>query len=176
MDPVREFRKGSEAAFLRIFDEHHDALFRFACRLCGSNSDAEDIVHECFLELLRPDCAYDSRRTALRTYLFGVVRNQCLKRWRRNRSAEALHSMAADGTTPESEFLRSEVTQAVAEAVGRLPDTQREILILAHYEQMSLAEIAEVVELEVTAVKSRLQRARAQLKETLAAYVGGKHV
>jgi RNA polymerase sigma-70 factor (ECF subfamily) len=176
MDPVREFRKGKEAAFLRVFDEHHDALFRFACRLCGSSSDAEDIVHECFLELLRPDCAYDSRRTALRTYLFGAVRNQCLKRWRRNRSAEALHSMAADGTTPESEFLRSEVTQAVAEAVGRLPDTQREILILAHYEQMSLAEIAEVVELEVTAVKSRLQRARAQLKETLAAYMGGKHV
>ena len=49
----------------------------------------------------------------------------------------------------------------VARAVMELPDTQREVLILAHYEQMPLAEIAQVMDLEVGAVKSRLQRARA---------------
>ena len=55
-------------------------LFRFAYRMTGSVADAEDIVQECFLELLRPDCSYDANRTPLRTYLFGVVRNQALKR------------------------------------------------------------------------------------------------
>jgi RNA polymerase sigma factor (sigma-70 family) len=52
----------------------------------------------------------------------------------------------------------------------QLPETQREILILAHYEQMPLAEIAQVTALELGAVKSRLQRARAGLKESLAAW------
>ena len=60
--------------------------------------------------------------------------------------------------------------EVVGHAVMQLPDTQREVLILAHYEQMPLGEIAQVMDLELGAVKSRLQRARASLKETLAAY------
>jgi RNA polymerase sigma-70 factor (ECF subfamily) len=51
-----------------------------------------------------------------------------------------------------------------------LPETQREVLILAHYEQMPLAEIAAILDIDLGAVKSRLQRARASLRETLAAY------
>jgi RNA polymerase sigma-70 factor (ECF subfamily) len=61
----------------------------------------------------------------------------------------------------------------IGRAVLGLPETQREVLILAHYEQMPLAEIARVMDLELAAVKSRLQRARAGLKETLAAYAPG---
>jgi RNA polymerase sigma-70 factor (ECF subfamily) len=60
--------------------------------------------------------------------------------------------------------------EAVRRAVLTLPDMQREVLILSHYEQMPLAEIADILEIEVGAVKSRLQRARASLRETLAAF------
>ncbi|MDP9170216.1 MAG: sigma-70 family RNA polymerase sigma factor, partial [Acidobacteriota bacterium] len=72
--------------------------------------------------------------------------------------------------SPESEAVRSEMQAVVSSAVMQLPDLQREVLILAHYEQLPLAEIASVLGLEVGAVKSRLQRARASLKETLAVY------
>ncbi len=58
----------------------------------------------------------------------------------------------------------------VARAVAQLPETQRVVLILAYYEQMPLAEIAELMDVEVGAVKMRLQRARGQLKKSLAAY------
>ena len=75
--------------------------------------------------------------------------------------------------SPESEALRTELKRVVSAAVLQLPETQREVLILAHYEQMALAEIARVMALDVGAVKSRLQRARASLKETLAAYAPG---
>jgi RNA polymerase sigma-70 factor (ECF subfamily) len=60
--------------------------------------------------------------------------------------------------------------ERVAQAVLRLPATQREVLILAHYEQLALAEIATVIGMELGAVKSRLQRARGALKEMLAEY------
>ncbi|MEO8373209.1 MAG: sigma-70 family RNA polymerase sigma factor [Candidatus Solibacter sp.] len=173
MDALQAARQGREDAFLQLFDEHHLPLFRFACRLTGSAADAEDVVQECFLGLLRPGCAYDPERTSLRTYLFGVVRNQVLKRQRQHARISPGVSETSAAGSPESQFLRSELEGVVARAVRELPDTQREVLILAHYEQLPLAEIAQVLELEVGAVKSRLQRARAQLKETLAAYTTG---
>src|SRR5215471_14613720 len=164
---VRDARRGNEEALLRLFDEHHAPLFRFAWRLTGSIADAEDIVQECFLALLNPECGFDPARTAIRTYLFGAVRNQWLKRLRRR---QEMSWQTANDDTPEKEVLRGELAEAVASAIAQLPDTQREILLLAHYEQMSLAEIAEITQLEITAVKSRLQRARSTLRETLAAY------
>ena len=153
--------------YLLLFDEHHLPLYRFAYRMTGSVADAEDVVQECFLALLRPGCTYDAERTPIRTYLFGVVRNQALKR---RGKAGLAPTVGATVRTPECDVLRSELEQAVARAVTQLPEGQKEALILSHYEQMSLAEIAQVMEIEVTAVKSRLQRARASLKETLAAY------
>lgn len=154
------------AAILRCFDEHHGPLYRFAWRLTGSAADAEDIVQECFLALLRPGCRFDAARTPLPTYLFGAVYRQALKRCRR-REAPPSH---ANPPTPESECFQGELADAVARAVMDLPEGQREVLLLAHYEQLGPAEIAEILEIETGAVKSRLQRARACLKETLAAY------
>ena len=156
--------------YLQLFDEHHLPLYRFAYRMTGSVADAEDIVQECFLELLRPGCSYDAKRTPIRTYLFGVVRNQSLKRVGKTGLPIENGPAAWDGRSPECEVLRTELEEVVARAVTLLPEGQKEALILAHYEQMPLAEIARVMEIEVTAVKSRLQRARAHLKETLAAY------
>jgi len=160
-------------AFLQFFDEHHAPLFRFAYRMTGSVADAEDVVQECFLQLLRPGCSYDPKRTPIRTYLFGVVRNQSLKRAGQGGTAIEGNQHAWNGRSPEGEVLRTELERTVARAVTRLPEGQREALILAHYEQMPLADIARIMDIEVTAVKSRLQRARANLKETLAAYATG---
>ncbi|HEY1337093.1 MAG TPA: RNA polymerase sigma factor [Bryobacteraceae bacterium] len=172
MDLVTAARQGSEAAFLKLFDEHRVPLFRFAYRMTGSPADAEDIVQECFLQLLRPECSYDPAVTPIRTYLFGVVRNQSLKRLG-NRMARPPERAAPPDASPESRVLRMELGEAVARAVMELPQGLREALILAHYEQMSIAEIARVMEIESTTVKSRLQRARAQLREALSAYAVG---
>ena len=169
MDLVEAARQGREAAFLELFDEHHLPLFRFAYRLTGSVADAEDIVQECFLELLRPRCRYDPRRTPIRTYLFGVVRNQSLKRRAKTSSTTDRFDIGAE-RSPDFRLLQRELADSVAAAVRQLPETQREILILAHYERMPLAEIAQVMDLTVAAVKSRLERARARLKEELAEY------
>ena len=152
----------------QAFDEHHALLFRFSYRLTGSVADAEDLVQTCFLELLRPDCSYDPARAPLRTWLFGVVRNQFLKRLRQKTLP---HIPAAnDAPSPEHEIIQTQMDEVVRRAVLTLPEMQREVLILSHYEQMPLAEIARIFEIEVGAVKSRLQRARASLRETLAAY------
>lgn len=169
MDQVTAARGGSEAAFLQLLDEHRLPLFRFAYRMTGSVADAEDIVQECFLELLRPGSSYNPAVTPVRTYLFGVVRNQSLKRLGKAAAPREERQPSTEGS-PESQVLRTELSEVVARAVANLADGLREVLILAHYEQMAIAEIARVLEIEATTVKSRLQRARAQLRETLAVY------
>src|SRR5437763_10683622 len=98
-----------KAAFTRVFDEHHLPLLRFAYRLTGSVADAEDIVQECFLGLLRADCGFDERRTSLRTYLFGAVRNQASKRFRRREDATEEVDAPPDLRSPETEALRAEL-------------------------------------------------------------------
>jgi RNA polymerase sigma-70 factor (ECF subfamily) len=173
MDLLTPAREGDEAAFLQLFHQHRLPLFRFAYRMTRSVADAEDIVQECFLELLRPGCSYDPAMTPLRTYLFGVVRNQSLQRLGKRARQSDGEGATLHGPSPEGQLLRMELEDAVARAVTALPDEMREVLVLAHYEQMAIAEIAKVIGVESTTVKSRLQRARAELRETLAAYTPG---
>lgn len=165
-------RKNSQT-ILELFDAHRVPLFRFAFRMTGSVAEAEDIVQECFLGLLHPESRYDPERTPARIYLFGAARNQALKRLRRREDSVADAADRADHHSPETEALRAEVADMVADAVMQLPETQREVLILAHYEGIPLPEIAEVMGLEIGAVRSRLQRARSTLKEKLATYAAG---
>lgn len=167
---LQQARNGDEPALMRLFDEHHLPLFRFAWRLTGRPADAEDMVQECFLGLLRPSSTFDGRRSSLRTYLYGAVRNQAWKRLRRPEGSSDELPYLADGRSPEDDTLRAEFEHAVARAIHRLPPGQQEVLILAQYEQMPLAEIAGLLDIELGAVKSRLQRARATLKDALAEY------
>lgn len=173
MDLLTAAREGDEAAFLQLFHQHRLPLFRFAYRMTRSVADAEDIVQECFLELLRPGCSYDPAITPLRTYLFGVVRNQSLQRLGKRATQSGPDGATLHDPSPEGQLLRVELQDAVARAVTALPEEMREALILAHYEQMTIAEIAKVIGVEPTTVKSRLQRARAELRETLAAHTPG---
>src|ERR1700688_1739902 len=103
MDLVKAARKGREGALLQLFDEHHLPLFRFAYRLTGSVEDAEDIVQECFLGLLLPECGFEPGRTPLSTYLFGAVRNQACKRFRRREDSVAEPEPPPDLRSPETE-------------------------------------------------------------------------
>jgi RNA polymerase sigma-70 factor (ECF subfamily) len=156
--------------FLELFDAHHLPVYRFALRLTGSAADAEDIVQECFLALLKPECSYDSARGPLRTYLFGVVWKQFLKRRSRKEEPAEQPRDIANRFSPEHETLQAELRDAVMRAVVQLSEAQRVVLILAYYEQMPLAEIASLLDVDIGAVKMRLQRARGQLKELLAVY------
>lgn len=156
--------------FLELFDSHHLPVYRFALRLTGRVADAEDIVQECFLSLLKRGCSYDASRGPLRTYLFGAAWKLSLKRRDRRDDVAAEPPGAASPVSPEYETLQAELRNTVARAVAQLPETQRVVLILTYYEHLPLAEIAELLDVEVGAVKMRLQRARGQLKESLAAY------
>jgi RNA polymerase sigma-70 factor, ECF subfamily len=158
--------------FEEIFREHKDAVYRFAWRMTADASAAEDVSQEVFVALLRHPDRFDPARGSLRTFLLAVARNLSLKRWRSERrfgdfddwdELEERH----DGAQPQI-MESAEIGTMVADAVRSLPPLQREVLILAEYEELTLKEIAGVVEAEVGTVKSRLHRARENLCRALA--------
>jgi RNA polymerase sigma-70 factor (ECF subfamily) len=164
---VRDARNGDEPAFLAVYHRHRSAVFQFAWRLSGSAAAAEDVTQECFLALVR-GAAFDSGRGALRTYLFGIARNLLLRRLRvsKREAEEPAETMAA--TDVLGDLLTAERSELVARAVSQLPALQREAIVLFTYEEMSLEQIAEIVGVDIGAVKSRLRRAREALHAALA--------
>ena len=127
--------------------------------------------------LRRPE-AFDPTRAALRTYLYAAVRNLALKQFRRPRLEVTLDDLnheppATEAQQPLRQLLAAELSEAVRRAIDNLPQLQREALILFEYEELSLAEIAAVVEADVGAVKARLARARENLRRVLAPYLAG---
>lgn len=156
----------NEDEFGAAFHQHKDALYRFAWRMSGSTAMADDVTQDCFVELLRNPDRFDSRRGSLRPYLLGIARNRLLERWRKERRWDPLEedSFAAVPADPA----RRETSDIVAAAVQQLPPLQREVLIMAEYEGCSLEEIARAVESETGTVKSRLHRARENLRRMLA--------
>lgn len=155
----------TDAEFRAVFEQNKDAVYRFAWRMCGSATVAEDIAQEVFLTLLRQPGRFDPARGALRSFLLAVARNLALKRWRDEHRWNELEDEFA---TPAPDLESRETTDAVSAAVASLPPLQREVLILAQYEELSLEEIARAVDAEVGTVKSRLHRARENLKRMLA--------
>jgi RNA polymerase sigma-70 factor (ECF subfamily) len=156
----------TSAEFEAVFREHKDAVYRFAWRMTSSPDAAGDIAQDVFVFLLhRPD-AFDRARGPLRPFLLGVARNLALKRFRGESRWEELE---------EERFLAEpiditvgETAEIVGKAVRSLPLLQREVLILFEYEELPLEEIARVVQSEVGTVKSRLHRARENLRRLLA--------
>jgi RNA polymerase sigma-70 factor (ECF subfamily) len=155
----------TDAQFRAAFHRHKDGIYRFAWRMTGSPEAAEDIAQETFLTLLRQPDLYDPSRGELRALLFGIARNLALKLWRREHRWTSLEE---EGALEVFEPSHSEAAAIVGEAVRALPPLQREALILAEYEELTLEEIAMAVGAEIGTVKSRLHRARESLKRWLA--------
>lgn len=153
----------TDAAFREAYRLHKDVLYRFARRMTGSGVAAEDIVHDAYLALWRNSAAFDPARGTLRAFLLGVARNVALQRVRRDRPWEELDE--ASGVEGPINLVSVERTAA---AVAALPPLQREALIMAEYEEMSLEEIGCATESELPCVKSRLHRARENLRRMLA--------
>ena len=155
----------TEAEFQKVFNEHKDAVYRFVWRMTSSAAVAEDIAQDVFISLLRSPQRFDPVRGTMRSFLLGIARNLALKRWRDEHRWEELdETFLPEPVDPT----RGDVSETVGAAVRSLPPLQREVLILAEYDELSLEEIARAVESEIGTVKSRLHRARENLRRMLA--------
>jgi RNA polymerase sigma-70 factor (ECF subfamily) len=158
----------TDAEFHAAFDQHKDAVFRFAWRMSSSAAAAEDITQDVFVALLRHPDRFNPARGSLRAFLLGIARNLALKRWRAEGAGRRWEALDDEQfVAPPLNIEQSEIGELVGRAVRSLPPLQREVVILSEYEELSLADIAGIVDAEIGTVKSRLHRARENLRKLL---------
>jgi RNA polymerase sigma-70 factor (ECF subfamily) len=164
---ILDFQQGSSAAFLELFERYYGKFYAFFRRRLPEAARAEELAQETFLALLGGITRYEPR-ALFRTYLYAIALN-LLANERRRRARESNALAANPGPAMERD---SESGLAVRLALDKLSSEDREVLMLREYEQMSYAEIAQVLHVPVNTVRSRLFRARMALRELLLAPPG----
>lgn len=180
---IQAAQRGDGDALEALILRYQPRVFRFGLKMCRNADDAGDIVQETLLALARK--VGDFRGDAsVSTWLFAIARNACIRRRRRSKFApareESLEQMPAgvrDGladpaTGPERTAFSHEIEQQLALAIDSLEPGQREVLVLRDVEGLSAPEVAEVLGIQVDAVKSRLHRARVAVRARLAPAFG----
>ena len=172
---------GDHEAFRQLVERHQNAVIGTVAKMLGNPSEAEDIAQQVFLRIWRHAKRYrpDAKFT---TYLYKITRNLVFNETRRKSRKKEVSSdereensnqliQANPDRQPDAELLQAELQRAVDEAIASLPETQRMAVVLRRYEQLSYEEIATVLGLSVSAIKSLLFRARTSLRESLSGYL-----
>jgi len=172
---------GDHAAFRKLVERHQLAVIGTVTKMLGNANDSEDIAQQVFLRIWRNAKRYrpDAKFT---TYLFTITRNLVFNETRRRSRKKEISSDEREESSsqqieerherqPDAELLQAELQSAVDSAIAALPETQRLAVVLRRYEQLSYEEIAETLNLTVSAVKSLLFRARTSLRDALSGYL-----
>lgn len=162
-DLIEEMRRGSRTAFEALFERYRQAIWAFFRRRAADPGRAEELAQDTFVAVLDGAARYNARGS-FRSYLFGIAYNVLLAD-RRKAVRRATDALEIDPAAPNSGDPDRAIW--VRDALARLDQDDREILMLREYEQLSYQEIADVRGAPLNTVRSQLFRARATLKTLL---------
>jgi RNA polymerase sigma-70 factor (ECF subfamily) len=173
-DLVARIASGCSQSLGALYDRHAAHMLGQALQVLGNRRDAEDLVHDVFLEVWRKSGRYDPDRASARTWLLVMVRSRAIDRLRTLAAARRAGLCAYDDTRQapdldaEVAMLRQLDRHRLLDALGALPPAQREIVSLLYLEGRTCSEIAARCDVPIGTVKSRLTRALALLRDRLA--------
>jgi RNA polymerase sigma factor (sigma-70 family) len=180
---LRDAQQGDLDAFNRLVLAYQSRAYALAVRMMGDSEAAADVTQEAFIAVYRHVRQF--RGGSLRAYILRTVTNACYDELRRRKRKPTLsldaitHDDGSDdggaafeppdpGESPEDHLARSEVRRAIEDCLRRLTDEQRAVVLLADVQAMDYSEVAAVMQTALGTVKSRLARARANLRDCLA--------
>ena len=185
---IRRLKRRDERAFRELLDLHRDRVFNITYRMLGQNrAEAEDVAQEVFITVFK---TIDSFReeSKFSTWLYRVAVNHCKNRIKylarrhdrdRDELDESTTSSGANGaiggpmpSSPHKQLESAQMEQKLHDAVSKLDDDQRIVVVLRDVEDLSIEEICEITGLPDGTVKSRLHRARLVLRKRLQPHVG----
>jgi len=182
-----EHGQGSEEAYAELVSRHQRGVLNYTFRMVQNRHIAEELTQEVFLALVRNAGRYQPT-AKFTTYLYTIASNIVSKEWARRKRRPKLFSISTwwnheedDAFNPMDHvadersdvlaaFQRGEVSEAVNEALRHLPEHQRETFVLRRFQDLSYEEIAEVLEVPVGTIKSRIVRAERALRPYLEKY------
>src|SRR6184192_1523268 len=165
------------ASFEETMLPHMDAAHNLARWLLHNEQDAQDVVQEAYLRAFKSFGGFHGSNG--RAWLLTIVRNTSYTLLKKNRAVdltttfdEEIHAIGHDSASPATILEHAEDAELIRGVMDKLPAEFREILILRHQEDLSYKEIGEILKVPTGTVMSRLARARAKLREYLAARIG----
>jgi RNA polymerase sigma-70 factor (ECF subfamily) len=183
---VAEAQRGSIEAFNQLVRLHERQVYNVALRVVGQPDAAEDVTQDTFLLAYRS--LHQFRGGLFRAWLLRIATNRCYDELRRRqrRPAESFEELAFEPRSqwstrrgpeePQERVERLELTRALREALARLPDDQRIVIVLSDIQGYSYDEIAAITEVTLGTVKSRLSRGRARLRDLLSESPQGREL
>ncbi|MBO6577311.1 MAG: RNA polymerase sigma factor [Rhodothermales bacterium] len=166
---IEAFQSGDEFAFVSLYNRYKGPVYAFCVKMLSDREVAADVMQDTFLRL------YEHRDRLMKTssfksWLFTIARNQCLNTMRRDRRLVGMGDHIAEleaDSTPIQHMEKSERIALVGAFLMKLSPDYREVLILREYQNLSYEEIAAVTRSTVSAVKSRLFKARRKLAKLM---------
>jgi len=167
---VRRVGEGDPAAIQAMVARKLPRMLSLARRMLGDAAEAEDVAQEAMLRAWRQAPRWTPGQARFDTWLHRVGLNLCYDRLRRRReiATDVLPDGVDDGPAPDRGLLAAETGARVEAALARLPERQREAIVLCHYQELGNIEAAALMEISVEALESLLSRGRRALRTALA--------
>jgi RNA polymerase sigma-70 factor, ECF subfamily len=175
---LERYATGDEDAFAEIIARYKDGLYAFLRRFLNQQDLIEDVFQETFLQLFSSRDSFDTTRS-LRPWLFTIAINKArdaLRKQQRTAAtslgtlsesadmsiSDAVNTLTSFETTPYDDVEKSETAERVRQVIAGMPESLREILVLAYFEQFSYKQMADMLGIPIGTVKSRLHTAVVQ--------------
>lgn len=175
---VKEFQAGSERAFNELVHRHRKEVYYLALGMVGNHDDAEDLAQEAFVRAYQSLSKFRGE-SKVYTWLYRITVNLCLNhlRTRRVRSFVGLEKIeavtpSADETDAPAEL--AELSETARQAIQALPDKQRAVFVLRHFQGLPHAEIARIMGREEGTIKANYFQAVRKLRKALEPYMRGE--
>jgi RNA polymerase sigma-70 factor (ECF subfamily) len=185
---MQELAQGSQSAFDELFTRYGTPVNTFCYAFLRNREAAEDIAQETFIRVFRNASRYQPV-AKFTTWLYKIAANLCINELKKGKLRSTLsldepagsdpdgsrivERIATNSPSPLSALERAEAQSLIEKAIDHLPPDQRTTLVMVEYHQMQYQDIAEILEVSVSAIKMRVKRARETLRETLKMLQGG---
>ena len=167
---------GDSAQLATLFERYHVRLFRYLLSVTRNRTLSEDLVQEVFFRVLKYARSYDPR-LSFPVWLYGMARNawfDSLHKGRAEMTGSEMEDIRSSGPMPEEVIARKQDVAFLEEALQKLPEEKREVLILSRFHNMRYEEIARILKCEIGTVKVRVYRALKELREKFCELRGEK--
>lgn len=180
---MAQFQNGDNSALEELFARYQKPLYNFFLRMVGRKETAEDLVQETFIKVYRFGNSFRGNDAKFSTWLYSIASNQCRDHIRY--SSRRPETPVADIVEPEQtesftdmlsetedspiedHIVRTEVGSIIRDAIDKLPEKEKEAIILREYQELDYKEIAEVLDCPIGSVKILIFRARRRLRDLL---------
>ena len=157
----------SNPEFDEVYHRYRDKVMGYIIARVNNRADAEDLCSDVFEKVFRRMDSYAQHRSSISTWIYTITHNTVIDYYRKTRPCDELDENLSDGTQVESGLLREETLAELASALGRLPEDQRDILVLMYYDEKPMTEVARLMGLSYGAVKLRRQKALDGLRKLM---------